>query len=91
MHAQLCPTLSTPWVTVACQALLSMEFSRQEYWAEQRHLKFLRKLLSGKAWLALTKTAFSIFPGSQVWSCDHFEPMEVSEGAALFSCQAWPM
>ena len=43
---------STSWITVACQALLSMEFSRQEYWAEQRHLKFLRKLLSGKAWLA---------------------------------------
>ena len=42
---------ATPW-TVACQALLSMEFSRQEYSAGQRHLKFLRKLLSGKAWLA---------------------------------------
>ena len=26
------PTLVTPW-TVACQALLSMEFSRQEYWS----------------------------------------------------------
>ena len=26
-----CLTLSTPW-TVACQAPLSMEFSRQEYW-----------------------------------------------------------
>ena len=25
-----CPTLATPW-TVACQALLSMSFSRQEY------------------------------------------------------------
>ena len=31
MHAQLCLTLWTPW-TVACQALLFMEFSRQEYW-----------------------------------------------------------
>ena len=29
---QLCPTLCTPW-TVACQAHLSMEFSRQEYWS----------------------------------------------------------
>ena len=29
---QLCPTLVTPW-TVACQALLSMVFSRQEYWS----------------------------------------------------------
>ena len=28
--AKLCPTLSTPW-TVACQATLSMGFSRQEY------------------------------------------------------------
>ena len=28
---QLCPTPATPW-TVACQAPLSMEFSRQEYW-----------------------------------------------------------
>ena len=27
-----CPTLVTPW-TVACQAPLSMEFSRQEYWS----------------------------------------------------------
>ena len=31
MHAQLCLTLWTP-CTVACQALLFMEFSRQEYW-----------------------------------------------------------
>ena len=30
--AQSCPTLVTPW-TVACQAPLSMEFSRQEYWS----------------------------------------------------------
>ena len=29
--AQLCPTLVTPW-TVACRALLSMRFHRQEYW-----------------------------------------------------------
>ena len=27
-----CPTLMTPW-TVACQATLSMGFSRQEYWS----------------------------------------------------------
>ena len=27
--AKLCPTLETPW-TVACQAVLSMGFSRQE-------------------------------------------------------------
>ena len=26
-----CPTLANPW-TVACQAPLSMGFSRQEYW-----------------------------------------------------------
>ena len=31
-HAQLCPTLCNPW-TVACQASLSMEFTRQEYWS----------------------------------------------------------
>ena len=30
--AKSCPTLVTPW-TVAHQALLSMEFSRQEYWS----------------------------------------------------------
>ena len=30
--AQSCPTLETPW-TVAHQVLLSMEFSRQEYWS----------------------------------------------------------
>ena len=29
---KLCPTLVTPW-TVACQSLLSMGFSRQEYWS----------------------------------------------------------
>ena len=30
--AKLCPTLATPW-TVACQAPLSVGFSRQEYWS----------------------------------------------------------
>ena len=30
--AKLCPTLATPW-NVACQAPLSMGFSRQEYWS----------------------------------------------------------
>ena len=29
--AQSCPTLATPW-TVACQAPLSVGFSRHEYW-----------------------------------------------------------
>ena len=31
--AKSCPALVTPW-TVACQAPLSMGFSRQEYWSE---------------------------------------------------------
>ena len=30
---QLCPTFCYPR-TVTCQALLSMEFSRQEHWGE---------------------------------------------------------
>ena len=30
--AKSCLTLGDPW-TVACQAPLSMEFSRQEYWS----------------------------------------------------------
>ena len=30
---KLCLTFATPW-TVACQAPLSMGFSRQEYWSE---------------------------------------------------------
>ena len=30
---QSCPTLCNPW-TIACQAPLSMGFSRQEYWSE---------------------------------------------------------
>ena len=30
--AQLCLALSIPW-TVACQAPLSMKFSRHEYWS----------------------------------------------------------
>ena len=29
---KLCPTLATPW-TVACQAPLSMGFSKKEYWS----------------------------------------------------------
>ena len=29
---QVCSTLETPWA-VACQAPLSMEFSKQEYWS----------------------------------------------------------
>ena len=31
--AQLCPTICDPMDCVACQAPLSMEFSRQEYWS----------------------------------------------------------
>ena len=30
--AKSCPALVTPW-TIACQAPLSMGFSRQEYWS----------------------------------------------------------
>ena len=36
MHAKLlqsCPTLCDPVNYIACQAPLSMEFSRQEYWS----------------------------------------------------------
>ena len=32
LDAKSCPTLAIPW-TVACQAPLSMGFSRQEYWS----------------------------------------------------------
>ena len=32
--AKLCPTLATSWTVARCQAPLSMEFSRQEYWSE---------------------------------------------------------
>ena len=32
LFSKLCLTLSNPW-TVACQAPLSVEFSRQEYWS----------------------------------------------------------
>ena len=32
MGVKLCLTLATPW-TVACQAPLSMGFSRQEHWS----------------------------------------------------------
>ena len=32
LNIMMCPTLATPW-TVACQAPLSMGFSRQEYWS----------------------------------------------------------
>ena len=40
--AKLCPTLATPW-TIACQAALSMGFSRQEYWSR---LPFLTHITS---------------------------------------------
>ena len=40
--SKLCPTLATPW-TIACQAPLSMGFSRQEYWSR---LPFLTHLIS---------------------------------------------
>ena len=33
-----CLTLATPWI-LACQAPLSMEFSRQEYWSELPGIK----------------------------------------------------
>ena len=33
LAAQSCPTLCDP-MDYSCQALLSMEFSRQEYWSE---------------------------------------------------------
>ena len=36
---QSCLTLWTPW-TVACQASLSMGFSRQEYWSGLPSVKF---------------------------------------------------
>ena len=32
MHAQSCPALCDPW-TIASQTLLSMGFSKQEYWS----------------------------------------------------------
>ena len=47
MHAQSSPTLSTPW-TVATQAPLSMEFSRQEYWSG---LPFLSRGESSPPWI----------------------------------------
>ena len=31
LGSKSCPTLATPW-TIACQAPLSIGFSRQEYW-----------------------------------------------------------
>ena len=31
--AKSCPTLGNPMGYIACQAPLSMEFSRQEYWS----------------------------------------------------------
>ena len=33
VHAQSCPALCDPMDCVACQAPLSMEFSKQEYWS----------------------------------------------------------
>ena len=35
LTAQLCPTVCNPMDRMACQAPLSMEFSRQEYWSGQ--------------------------------------------------------
>ena len=39
--AKLCPTLVTLW-TVACQAPLSMGFSRQEYWSHYTTIIWLK-------------------------------------------------
>ena len=41
VYAQLCPTLCDTW-TIACQALLSMEFFWQEYWSGRRAIFFSR-------------------------------------------------
>ena len=48
--AQSCPIFATTW-TVACQAPLSMEFSRQEYWSG---LPFPSAKKATKYWLNFT-------------------------------------
>ena len=51
--AQSCPTLATPW-TVAHQAPLFMEFSRQEYWSG---LPFISQAIRCRApWHRQTKS-----------------------------------
>ena len=47
VFAKSCLTLGTPW-TVACQAPLSMEFSRQEYWSG---LPFASPRMRGTRWV----------------------------------------
>ena len=49
--AQSCPTLCDAW-TVACQAPLSMGFSKQEYWSEKKSKK-IKKKLNKKYWSGL--------------------------------------
>ena len=47
-----CPTLETPW-TVACQALLSMGFSRQDFWSGLRFPSTCTKYVIFKVNLAI--------------------------------------
>ena len=54
--AKSCPTLATPWI-VACQAPLSMGFSRQEHWS-RLPFPFCR----GSSWLR-NQTQVSCIPG----------------------------
>ena len=56
--SKLCLTLVTPW-TVACQAPLSMEFSRQEYWSRLSFLLqgiFLTQGSNPKSFASLAST-----------------------------------
>ena len=49
--AKSCPTLGTPW-TVACQAPLSMGFSRQENWSRLPFPSPRDLLDPGISWIA---------------------------------------
>ena len=54
LGSQSCPTLVSPW-TVAHQARLPMEFSRQECWSISRILKYWRAAISSSRGSSLTQ------------------------------------
>ena len=64
--AKLCPTLVIPWI-VACQAPLSMGFSRQEYWSGLPSSKGTSQLRDQTPYLRSPALAGRFFTTSATW------------------------
>ena len=72
--AKSCPTLEIPW-TIACQAPLSMGFSRQEYWSGlsfpslQGYPNYLFMLSCGSLWFLRNWSISSKLSKLHAYSC----------------------